>query len=120
MSAFMIQPVSGDCCASPCSRSGPCDPGDNWQGCDGTEPGTVDLTITFQPSGIQETETYTKDIDFCRYNNENPGGTGKFVTWSSSLNKWRVINGTTYLASNDDLIGTYTTLSGSHDYEVSL
>lgn len=26
MVAFLIQPVSGECCADPCSRSGPCDP----------------------------------------------------------------------------------------------
>ena len=59
-------------------------------------------------------------MDFCRYNNENSGGTGKFITWSSSLSKWRVVDGTSYKASSDDLIGIYTTLSGSNDYEVSL
>ena len=92
----------------------------NWQGCDGTEPGTVDLTITYQPSGTQETETYTKNADFCRYDNLNPGGTGQHITWSNTLNKWQVLNATTTLATNDDLIGEYTTTFGSHDYEVSL
>ena len=120
MPSFLIQPVSGECCISPCARSGPCEPCENWAGCDGSEPATIEFTITSQPSGIPDTETYTKNADFCRYDNLNPGGGGQHITWSNSLSKWRYLNGTFAWASNDLLLGEYTTLSGSDDFSVAL
>lgn len=44
MVAFLIQPVSGECCVDPCSRSSPCDP------CEPTTTTTTTTTTTLPPA----------------------------------------------------------------------
>ena len=60
MVAFLIQPVSGECCDDPCSRSSPCDP------CGGVcpyPPWQSSLTLTYE-LGVRATSMFSPCYDY--------------------------------------------------------
>jgi len=72
MVAFLIQPVSGECCADPCSRSGPCDP-------------CGSLYVCVLTGGTGWEGRYTK-FDFHNWYNDNDPA--YYLYWETPANWW--------------------------------
>jgi len=91
MVAFMIQPVSGECCVDPCTRSGPCEPCDICD-CD-PEQDQVEAELTLGGGAPIAFGTFTwSGYSDCRYNVDvDPSGYSNLrIFLSESTDLWTV------------------------------
>ena len=91
MVAFMIQPVSGECCVDPCSRSGPCEPCGTCD-CD-PDQAQVEAELTLGGGAPIAFGTFTwSGFPNCRYDADSPplGYTNILIFLSDSTDKWTV------------------------------
>lgn len=85
MVAFLIQPVSGECCEDPCTRSGPCDP------CVTTTTTTTTVTPTTTTTTVAPTTTTTTTIaptTTTTSTTTTPSPTDTWVCVTDSLGFW--------------------------------
>ena len=76
MVAFLIQPVSGECCVDPCSRSSPCDP---------CEPTTTTTTTTTSTSSTSTTTSSSTSSSTTSTTTLPPGSDWVCVTDSATF-----------------------------------